>query len=323
MPSREPFVFLFTGDEFFRRKKIESLLSELLPVPQGSEAASLRSTNLLRFYPDDLDWSLLLAQATTPSLMGGAQVFWISQAHRLKKGDHSAFESYCSQPARGSYFIFEAEELSGTHPLVKLAGRFGKHLHLGRPSSEDRFEVFEGKLKRFGKTLTPGARQVLEERLGASPRLMDIALDQLIIYSEGSAIDDQAVVGLTREFLRYEPFDLTEALARKDRTEALKIFHFFYEMGDDLTSVVGLIHWQLKRIWQAKKMLMGGAGSDEIARTLRIPPYRLAAFLNQAKRFDLSAVEQLLDALWQLDWSAKKGQGDEQVAMETFLAGVS
>ena len=316
MSNAKPFIYLFTGDEFLRRSKIESLLGELIP-------GSLRATNLPRFYPDDLDWSFVLAQASTPSLMGGAQVFWISQADEFKKSDFSAFESYCSRPARESYFIFEADELAASHPLAKLVGRFGKHAHLGRKSAEDGLELFRSKLKRFGKTLTPDAWQVLQDRLGGSARLMDMALDQLILYSEESAIDEQAVLALADEFLRYEPFDLTEALARKDISEALKIFHFFYDLSGDMTSMVGLIHWQLKRIWQAKKISARGGSPDEISRALRIPPFRLTSFLNQAKRFDLKTVERLLEALWQIDWSSKTGACEESVAMEAFLAGVS
>ncbi len=313
MPAVKPFIYLFTGEEFLRRGKIESLLTELVP-------GSLRTTNLWRFYADDLDWSVALPQASTPSLIGGAQVFWISLVDELKKGDFSAFESYCAHPARESYFVFEADELAASHPLVKLVGRFGKHFHLGRKSGEDGLEALRNKLKRFGKVLTLDAWQVLQERLAGSPRLMDMALDQLILYADGATIDEKSVLELASEFLRYEPFDLTEALARKDVSEALKIFHFFYELNGDMTSMVGLLHWQLKRIWQAKKILAHGGNQDEISRTLRIPPFRLTSFLNQVKRFDFQTVERLLEALWKMDWNVKTGACEESVAMEMFLA---
>jgi len=316
VPAEKPFIYLFTGEEFLRRSKIEFFLDELIPGP-------LRITNLSRIYADDLDWSSVLSQATTPSLMGGVQVFWISQIDELKKSDFSAFESYCAQPTSGSYFIFEADELAASHPLTKLVGRFGKHSHLGRKSGEDGLEALRHKLKRFGKTMTPDAWQVLQERLGASPRLMDMAVDQLMVYSDESVIDEKSVLKLAGEFLRYEPFDLTEALARKDISKALQIFHFFYEISGDMTNMVGLIHWQLKRIWQAKRILAKGGNQDEVSRALRIPPFRLTSFLNQVKRFDFQTIERLLQALWKMDWNSKTGACEESVAMETFFAGVS
>ncbi|MBI4358158.1 MAG: DNA polymerase III subunit delta [Candidatus Omnitrophica bacterium] len=309
----KPFLFLFTGEEFLRGNKVEFLLDQLLP-------RELHATNLFRFYPDDLSWPPILSQAATPSLMGGAQVFWVARVDRLKKVDFEPFASYCSHPASQTYFIFEADELPSSHPLLKLARTFGEHVHIERHAKEEGLNLMRAKLKRFGKTMTPGAWQTLEERLGGSGRLMDMALDQLMLYSEGPAIDEEAVGKLAHAFLHYEPFDLTEALVQKDTDQALKIFHFFYEMNADITMIVGLLHWQLKRIWQAKKLLARGANPSDIARMVRIPPFRLDSFLSQVRRFDLEALERLLDLLWKMDWDAKRGATEESVAMEAFLA---
>ncbi len=311
----KPFLFLFTGDEFLRRAKIDSLIGELVPH-------SLRLTNLSHLYGYDLNFPALLAQAGTPSLMGGAQVFWISEAQEIKKSDWTVFETYCARPLDQNCFIFEADELSDAHPLLKLIERSGKHMDFERQNMKSGIEVLRNKLRSAGKTLTPDAWEALEERLGGSLKLMDLALDQLVLYSEGPEIDEGKVRGLTQAFLQYEPFDLTDALIRGDISEALKIFNFFYELSDDLTQITGLIHWQLKRIWQAKQILARGGNQTELAKTLRIPPFRMAPFLKQAERFETKRVERLLHLLWQFDWDAKRGVVNERAAMETFLARV-
>ncbi|MBI1977722.1 MAG: DNA polymerase III subunit delta [Candidatus Omnitrophica bacterium] len=315
MAAKKPFLFLVTGEDFLRRTKIEALIDQLIP-------RELRSTNLTHVYADDLDWPSLLTQASTPSLMGGVQVFWIREAKEIKKSEIKPFEEYCARPVPECYFVFEAEEISETHPITKLTVRFGKRVHLGSQDKEEGFNMLRAKLKRHGKVLTPDAWTALEERLGAAPALMSMVLDQLMLYSDQSTIDEKQVEVLASEFLRYEPFDLTEALAEKDIDRALKIFHFFYDLTGDMTTMVGLIHWQLKRLWQAKRMLARGARSDEIGRALRIPPFRLHPFLAQTKRFEQANLEQLLESLWQLDWGSKKGASEETVAMEMFLATV-
>lgn len=314
--ARKPFLYVFTGDEFLRRHKIESLLRELI----SPEATSLRLTNFSHLYPEDLDWTSVFTQAQTPSLMGGNLVFWISQAEDIKKGDWSTFESYCSKALPDVYFIFEADELAKAHPLAKLQANFGKHIHSGTQGPDSGFQILRNKLKQFEKTMTPGAWQILEERLGASQRLMDMALDQLVLYSEGSVIDEAQVRALASEFFQHEPFDLTEALARKDTSEAIQVFHYLYDLSGDLTSVVGLIHWQLRRIWQAKRILARGAGPDEVGRKIRVPPYRLSSFINQVRRFELETLERLIEKLWKLDWNSKRGIGEETVAMEILFA---
>ena len=315
MSSKKPFFFLYTGDEFSRRAKIESFLKELLPQ-------ALRLTNLFRYYPDDINWKDVLRQAATPSLMGDKQVIWISQAEKIKKSDSAVFDAYCANPAQNVFFIFEAEDLSETHPLRKLSERFGKHIHLGSQDREQGYQFLRAKLKQAGKTMTPEAWQTLEERLGGSQRLMDLVCDQIILYAEAPVIDGKTVETLSAEYLKYEPFDLTEALAQKDTASALRIFRYLYELAGDSTSVVGLIHWQLRRIWQAKRILSRGGQPDEVGRAVRVPPFRLSSFLGQARQFKSEDIEPMIDRLWQLDWDLKRGLGDDRIAVELFLAAV-
>jgi len=306
-------LFLFTGDEFLRKKKIEQLTARLAPDLD-------RATDLYRVYPDDVDWSLLMTQARTPSLNGNPQVFCFSGVERIKGTDWSAFENYCLAPTEKSFFIFEAEELSASHPLVKLVGRFGSHTHLEERKEGSGARWLADKVERAHKKMKHEAWQILEERCGGSLNLMDSCLDQLISYSDGEWIDEDAVRKMTTQFLNYDVFDLTDALLEKDTVKALKIFHFFYGLNGDVASTVGLIHWQLKRMWQAKKMLAAKVRQEEISRTLRVPPSRIGHFLRQAQVFDLRAIEELIDRLWRSDWESKTGAADELIALETFLA---
>ncbi len=317
-PNRPP-IFVCTGDEFLRRRTINALLDELVPK-------DLRPSNLFRIYPDEFDCSRLITLAQTPSLLGGAQVFWIIQAERIKKDEWTLLESFLEANSRrrssSSYFIFEADGLPKTHALAKLAQRFGIFSNLERRGEEKSRDLWREKLKRAGKALAPDAWRVLEERLGGSTRLMDSCLDQLMLYSSGPVIDAETVNKLSTQFLAFEPFDLTEALAQKDIARALSIFRYFYELEGELASVIGLLHWQLKRIGQAKRILKRGGNDDEVGRMLKVSPFRLASFLNQVRKFDDSAVGELVDELWRLDWNIKTGASEEVTAMETFLASV-
>jgi DNA polymerase-3 subunit delta len=255
--------------------------------------------------------------------MGSAQIFWISEVNRVKKGDWRAFESYCLHPTTGSFFIFEAEELPASHPLVGLVKRFGNQIHLKSEGGESGLEALRQKLKRAGKTITPGGWQMLEERLSGSLRFMDLALDRLILYADGSTIDERAVEKISGEFMRYDAFELVEAFAAKNLPRALVIFRYLNDLSGDIQSVIGLIHWQLKRIWRAKNLLAQGVSPQEVGRALRIPSFRLGSFLSQVKRFETGSVEELIRKLWKIDWEVKTGACDDVVAVETFLAGVN
>jgi DNA polymerase III subunit delta len=313
--SKDVFL-LVTGDEFLRRNKIESLLSELLPE-------SLKQSHLTRIYPDELDWCSLISQAQTPTLLAGKQIFWLMQVDRIKKKtDWNLFGAYCDHPAQDVIFIFEADALAKSHPIVKLAGRFGAHVTFDARSAEQGLQMMREKVRHAHKQLTPNAWELLIDRLGGAPRLMDLCLDQLILYAEGNTIDEEAVSSLATNWLRYEPFDLTEALLEKNISRALTIFHHFYDLSGDVLANIGLIHWQLRRLWRAKKHLASGGRTADLPRLIRVPPFRLNQFLSQAKRFEIVAIERLIEDLWTMDWQLKRGIQQPSIAMESFIAGV-
>lgn len=313
--SSDFLFYILTGDEFARKIKIESLLQSFL-----SEES--RTTNLFRYHSDDIDWPALIAQARTVSLMGGTQVFWISEIDEIKEKEWENFSSYCERPVSESRFIFEAEELSKDHPIFQLTKKNGTHLHFNPSGPDAGYDFFRDKLRRAGKRMAPQAWQILEERSGGAKRLMDLCLDQLILYVEGETIEEDDVLKISAEVLAYDPFELTEALARRNIPLALKIFHYFYDLDGDMTGSLGLIHWQLRRLWHAKRLLKQGSSREEIGRTLKISSYRISDFLRQANQFDASALETLIHKLWQVDWKSKTGGADPLVAMETFLASV-
>jgi len=313
--SKNKKFLVVTGDEFLRRSHIESTLRELLP-------GDLRSTNLFRFYPDDFNWPSVLSQASTPSLLGGIQVVWISEVNQLGKSDWSEFDSWLKRAPHGSFFIFEADTLPHTHALMKLVRSSGALVQFGDRVLESGIALLEAKVRQAGKQLTSGAWQMLADRLGGSAQLMDLCIDQLILYSDSKTVDETAVNELATRWLRFDPFDLTESLIQKDIPRALKVFHFFYDLSGDVTSTIGLIHWQLRRLRQARKLSSAGVQPSVIGRNLKIPPFRLRSFLEQANRFELTEIERLLEELWRIDWKVKRGACDGAIAMEMFLAGV-
>lgn len=316
--TSRPADFLFyvlTGDDFARKIKIESLLQTFLP-------GDSRTTNLFRYHADDLDWAALIAQAKTVSLMGGHQVFWVSEIDEIKVKAWENFAPYCEHPVPESRFIFEAMDLDKGHPVFTLTKKYGTHLHFSESRSDSAYDYLREKLRRAGKRMLPSAWQALEERSGGARRLMDLCLDQLILYVDGDTIEEDDVIKISAEVLSYDPFDLANALAVKNIPLALKIFHHFYDLDGDMTGSLGLVHWQLRRIWHAKRLLRQGNSREEIGRALRISSYRLPDFLNQVQQFEESSLEKLIRELWQTDWKSKTGANEPLVAMESFLASV-
>ena len=312
MPSEKSLLTLLTGDSYLRRRKLEILLNQLLPKEE-------RAFNFFRVDLKEAGVQSLITQARSFPMLGERQVFLIRNPAEVKKDQIPLLEAYFQNPTRHSYFIFDAEELAETHPLLGLILQFGERVDFIQNEKRAGLDLIHRKLKSENRAITKEAWQFLEEKTGGNLALLDACVEKLMLYvAETSAIDLAAASKLADELLVFDSFDLTDAVCEKTPKRALQIFRFLYNLEGSGVLVIGLLNWQLKRIWQAK-VILRERGEKEIFKTIRISPYRLPGFLKQVARFEFDELERAFAKLFEIDWKLKTGAWNEKVVLETFI----
>jgi DNA polymerase III subunit delta len=76
-------------------------------------------------------------------------------------------------------------------------------------------------------------------------------------------------------------FDLTLAIGGKNRGRALAILARNLEAGEAPLRILGSLAWQYRRLWKVKEVVRQGGREGEAARTLRMDPSKVRAFLDQ------------------------------------------
>ncbi len=313
MPSKSSApLYLFTGDFYLRRKKIDALIHTILPKGE-------RSLHLLRIDLKETSIQNLILQARSFPMLGEKQIFWIENLKELHKDGFTYLEEYFKQPADWSYFILEADKLEEGSAVLKFAAKYGNYVECAENEKRSGIDMIHRKLKSENRTITKEAWQYLEEKTGGNLMFLDSCVDKLLLYTEAnSVIELEAAKKLADEFLAYDTFDLTNAICDKKPEVALKIFRFLYDLEGSGIAVIGLINWQLKRIWQAK-LIREERGEHEMQRILRISPYRMPYFLKQVSYFSFPELEKAIRTLLELDWTSKTGAFNDRIALESFL----
>ena len=312
MPEKAPLLTLFVGDLYLRRKKIDVFLDQILPKEN-------RLLNFLRIDLKETPVSQILTQARSFPMLGKRQVFLIQNPAELKKDQFVLFEEYFQNPAGWSYLLLEAEQLEEGSPLSKLIVRFGERVDCTQNEKRSGVDFIHRKLKSANRTITKEAWQFLEEKTGGNLTLLDACVEKLMLYvDEKIPIDLPATAKLVDELLCFDSFDLTDAICERNPAKALQVFHFLYDLEGNGMMVIGLLNWQLKRIWQAK-VISREKGEGAVARTVRISPYRLPGFLRQVSKFGFDELNEAFHQLFEIDRKLKTGAYHDKVALETFI----
>lgn len=311
---KRPHLFVLVGDSFLCEEKRKEILASLQKEFGSDFAVTVRRS-------DDLPVLQLLAEARTLPFLAPAQLLCVREADQFTKNDLELLSAYFESPPPQTFFIFEAEKLEKDHPLLEWARGSGQIFSLRAQPGRIVQDFIQKKLKQAGKKIMPEALRLLESRVGDSFIFLDSLLDQLILYSgEKPEIDRAAVEAFEEKLVRFEGFDLIEALQERNLPKALEILNDLLEVsGGDFPSLLGLLHWQLRRFWEAKKWLAEGAGEGDVSRRLRLYPPRDSIFFKHLGRFSFDELEKILETLFDLDWRLKSGWADGRYEIESWL----
>ncbi len=304
-------IFLISGDPFLRTQKAKALAAA---IEKGSNGPLAHQT----FNLDETPFETVLAAARTLPFFSSGQVLYAQGAESLKESDLAALAAYLGNPAPGTTLILESDDLKGASELQKLIKAKGQLILLAKEEARGVGAAFiQQKLIQYHKTIAPGAKARILAMCGEAVMFLDTMLERLVQFAgDQQEIDEDMVNRFEENWTEMDVFKLTNALVDRDPARALKVFRDLMEFYEaDLFSLVGILHWQLRQLWQAAMLLTSGVSEREICSKLRMSPSRLSAL----RRFPLERLESAVEALYQIDRKSKSGQVEGVSGLEAWL----
>ncbi|MCG2703089.1 MAG: hypothetical protein L6366_01765, partial [Candidatus Omnitrophica bacterium] len=109
------------------------------------------------------------------------------------------------------------------------------------------------------------------------------------------------------------------ALAGKQTARALTMAHELSRNGKQVSDIIGLINWQLKRIENVKHLAAEGLSPERISRELKLSPYAVNIVAKQAARINNQELKRGFQLLLEFDISIKQGRISPALALETII----
>jgi len=303
--------YLIVGDPFLRAQKGKALAVEI-EKKNGSPVTHQT------FHLEETSLEEILTAARTLPFFSSGQILYVHHTDSLKEADFPVLEAYLGNPLPQTTLILEADELKAGSELLKLMKAKGQVILLAKEDTRSAGVTFlQQKLAQRKKTMTSGARARVLAMCGDAMMFLDTILERLVQFAgDKNEIDETMVSQFEENWTEMDVFKLTNAFVDRDPARVVKIFRDLMEFYEaDLISIVGILHWQLRQLWQAALLLEQGTSEREICSKLRMPPFRL----NALKKFPLKRLEASLEALYQIDKKAKTGQLEGISGVEAWL----
>lgn len=317
-------VYLVLGEErYFVEQIRESLIEHVL----DEDSIDL---NLASFDMEETTISEALFEASSFPFFGDRKLvfvqnpFFLTGQNTRGLPEHSMdeLESYLESPADFSILVFFApyEKLDRRKKITKQLEKMATVIDVSSPYPNEASQYIKEIVKEKGYHFSDGAFQLFTERTDGNLTSMMHELDKLLLYhTESNTITKEAVNQLVPKTLEQNVFELNTLVLNNQVEASIDTYHDLLVQKEEPIKIVALLISQFRLLLQVKILQKQGYQQPDIAKVLKVHPYRVKLAMQNIRRYDQKLLSDALDYLIDADYNMKTGQIDQELQVELFI----
>ena len=318
-------IFLYGEDEFWSNRKLAEIKQKF------AEKNNPASAGLFDFADKDFDLGSIALDATSGGLFSDKKLIIIKNLLSAQKSPaNENFENFLKRKNKGEYkdvilVFWEGKKFGKDSKIYKFLQKNSKkqefsYLSGVRLTGWIGQEVKERSENRttIGKEAAGKLAVFTEE----NPFLLSSEIDKLIAYKGKGEIVCVDIDILVKTKIDTDIFKTVDALARRDKKEALRLLHGHLNSGDDPFYILSMFFYQFRNLMKIKPLAEKNYSPQEISGKLKMHPYVLRKSLEQARNFSWESLKSLYQRLCDIDFETKTGKIDIGLALDQFIAAV-
>ena len=216
--------------------------------------------------------------------------------------------------------VLVEEALEASNPLLKVAEKHGKIVQSTLPKGNALEQWITKRARSIEVKITPEATSLLANFIGNNLRLLANELDKLATYvGKGATINVEDVRQLCAQVQEARIFDLTDALAQRNRKQALNLLHDLLSDGEPPLKLLSIITTQVRTLLLVKELAQKGMRGAQVASTLGMAPFIADKALRQVHNFTPAQLEGAYRQLLSTDAGLKRSRMTPEMALDLLV----
>ena len=319
-------IFLYGEDEFRSLRKISEIKEKFLEKNRENFAL-----DVFDLTEEKKDLSAITMSASSEGLFSKKRLVIAKNliASRLA-AENDAFISFLKEKAKENskdliLVFWEGKKIDKRDKIYKLLLKIAKSQEFGSLEGVKLLNWIKEEVdSRSGGKVKINAKAIakLEVYVGSNLYLMSNEIEKLVDYVSQGEISEDNIDRLVKAKIESDVFRTVDALARRDKKEALRLLHNHLSSGDDPFYILSMFFYQFRNLVKVKPLLDKGFTQKDIAGMLKIHPFVARKSLEQGAGFSWEGLKNLYQQLCNMDFEVKTGKIDIELALDKFIAAV-
>ena len=262
----------------------------------------------------------LLASLQSFPVRSPRRLVIIRQADPLWKKSPLPFVDYFQDPNPQTCAVFIGEKADLRAKFFQALEKKGAVVPFYPPFEKDLHRWVQTQAEQLGCSIAEGAAHLLVERIGSNLREIRTELEKLTLGKAfRKRIEEEDILALTEDTRSESPFELPQAVGRRNVREALRLLHKNLQQGEPPALLFSLVVRHLRLLQRAKNLRAEGLSKKEVEGKIRIPPRHAEEFWRQTEKLSPSPMAWLWKVTLTADQRLKSSRADKGLLLEDYL----
>jgi len=306
-------IFLYGPDTYRSRQKLNEII-------ENYKKAHKKGLNLKYFEEKDLDFGEIQNEIQQTSIIAGNKMLILEDTFSnvdFKEKFLKNSKNFIS--SKDLILFYEEREISGTNSLLKLLKKSGK---------SQEFKLLEGQnlknwIKKEFNSYTAKTESLVIEKLinflGNDSWQLSNEIKKLATYKKNKIIQARDVELLVKPKIDVDIFKTIDAIAEKNKKQALSLLHKHLEKGDSPLYLLSMINFQFRNLIQIKSLVEKNCTYQNIVRSTKLHPYIVKKSLWQARSFSFPELKKIYQKIFKADINIKTVRIDPETALDLLI----
>jgi len=237
----------------------------------------------------------------------------------------------------GDIILFhETKETPRSNPLFKFLKKCAK---------SQEFKLLEGKnlknwvkkeIENYKVKINPMALEKLIDYVGNDLWQMANEIGKLVSYKSGKRVDEAIASSLpfanarvievkdiellVKPKIEPEIFKTIDAIASRNKKQALELIHKHLEKGDNPLYLLSMINFQFRNLLTIRDLIEKNKSPYTLLEEATLHPYVIKKSYSQAQKFKIDELKKIYQKIFQVDLAIKTGKVEPETALDIFIA---
>ncbi|MDO8530368.1 MAG: DNA polymerase III subunit delta [bacterium] len=309
-------IFLYGEDSYRSKQKLDEMVAHYKEVRKSG-------LNLMHLDAAKISFADFYNHFKISSMFDEKKLIILKNVFSNKKFQEDfAKEIKDVEALKDIVVIYESEVCDARLKIFKLLVKECKAQDFALLDAKNTKAWAGRELAALGAKINMDALDLLVSYVGSDLWRLSHEINKLVNYKKTSVIKREDVELLVKPKIEMDIFKTIDALAQKNKKQALNLVHKHLDEGDNPLYLLSMIAFQFKNLLVIKELAERGLMYASIVKKSGLHPFVVKKNYYACNQFSFEKLKEIYHQIYQVDLDIKTGKIEPETALDLLVASI-